>query len=406
MSPLEDTALMEALDRHARRRSQGVPTLTVLVGAPERALSLWTRWVQQRGVRVAVAQGDEPRSMVRAWATALCAERDLARDAEAFILQSQTARPHRALQFEGKGAHERRVLLEGLTPPPGGSTTWELCRYLLELPAAPRDGALAEAVEHAIIRDPLEALQDLLTLVPKGQAPALRLPTHATGFRVLRALASLATAAPRLTAVCVLSPEALAEHLRRDESTTLALLREGRLDVLEPSEPRAASTLDAAVAKTVEWLRQDGPLAPLVPKYQKAARAIAAAWEEPERRARSEAEALLFDVLEHLPTTRGRFKLNAPLDLGDGRQPLEVDLLCRELRLAVELDGFHHFREPDRYRRDRRKDLDLQLAGYWVARFLADDVVARLEDILRTLETMIAARRGESAGQEAPHGRR
>ncbi|MCP3098065.1 endonuclease domain-containing protein [Myxococcus sp. K15C18031901] len=405
MSSPEDTALLDALDRHSRRRAQGIPTLTVLVGPSERALGLWTQWVQRQGLRVAVAEGDEPRAMVRAWATALSAERDLAGDAEAFVLQTQPARIRRTLHFQGKGTHERRVLLEGLTPPAGQTSAWELCRYLLELPAPTRDGALTDAVEHAIMRDPLEALRDLLTVVPDGRAPALRIPAD---FRALRAVATLATAAPRLTTVCVLTPQALTEHLRRTECTTLALLREGRLDV--PEEPASSSAQARAetvsVDVTLKRLRQEGTPAPLLTRYEKAARAITGAQEESDQRARSEAESFLFDLLEHLPATRGHFQLNGVLDLGDGSRPLEVDLLCRELRLAIEIDGFHHFREPERYRRDRRKDLDLQRAGYWVARFLADDVVARLEVIRETVESMIAARRREATGQETPHGHR
>jgi hypothetical protein len=35
---------------------------------------------------------------------------------------------------------------------------------------------------------------------------------------------------------------------------------------------------------------------------------------------------------------------------------MEVDFLCDESRLAVELDGAQHLADPDAYRRDRRKD--------------------------------------------------
>ena len=35
---------------------------------------------------------------------------------------------------------------------------------------------------------------------------------------------------------------------------------------------------------------------------------------------------------------------------------MEVDLLCAEARVAVELDGAQHLDDPAAYRRDRRKD--------------------------------------------------
>ena len=69
---------------------------------------------------------------------------------------------------------------------------------------------------------------------------------------------------------------------------------------------------------------------------------------------------------------------------------MEVDLLCADSRLVVELDGGQHLSNADAYRRDRRKDALLQEHGYFVLRFLAEDVGARLDlvldAVLRTLE--------------------
>lgn len=61
---------------------------------------------------------------------------------------------------------------------------------------------------------------------------------------------------------------------------------------------------------------------------------------------------------------------------------MEVDLVCHELRLAVELDGAQHFADLTAYRRDRRKDALLQEGGYMVLRFLAEDVREQLGDVL------------------------
>ncbi|MFP2901257.1 endonuclease domain-containing protein, partial [Corallococcus sp. 4LFB] len=122
-------------------------------------------------------------------------------------------------------------------------------------------------------------------------------------------------------------------------------------------------------------------------------------------RARSKAEAYLRDRLEEHAGTAGLFELNARLHPEDKRS-WEVDLLCRSLRIAVEVDGYHHFQDPERFRRDRRKDLDLQREGYWVYRLLATDVLSQLEHILHTLDTLIEARRREPGGREPRHGHR
>jgi very-short-patch-repair endonuclease len=70
--------------------------------------------------------------------------------------------------------------------------------------------------------------------------------------------------------------------------------------------------------------------------------------------ARSATEAFLYRRLETLAQTSGRFRLNVPLPIAfDGLGTLEVDLLCREARVAVELDGAQHLADPIAYRRDR-----------------------------------------------------
>ena len=113
--------------------------------------------------------------------------------------------------------------------------------------------------------------------------------------------------------------------------------------------------------------------------------------------ARSAAERFLFDRLEDAPETTGLFELNGTIEARYGfARDLEIDLLARSLKLAVEIDGYHHFQDPDAYRRDRRKDLELQRQGFLVLRFLADDVVERLEEILATIRDAVTHRR-------APH---
>ena len=48
----------------------------------------------------------------------------------------------------------------------------------------------------------------------------------------------------------------------------------------------------------------------------------------------------------------------------------------------IELDGGQHLANADAYRRDRRKDALLQEHGYFVLRFLAEDVGKRLDLVL------------------------
>jgi very-short-patch-repair endonuclease len=87
-----------------------------------------------------------------------------------------------------------------------------------------------------------------------------------------------------------------------------------------------------------------------------------------------------------LAATAGRFRLNAELPIPfDGWGRMEVDLLCAESKIAIELDGGPHLGDPDAYRRDRRKDALLQENGYLVLRFLAEDVGKYLDQVLEAI---------------------
>ena len=65
-----------------------------------------------------------------------------------------------------------------------------------------------------------------------------------------------------------------------------------------------------------------------------------------------------------------------------GNPDMEVDFISERNKLAIEIDGSHHFADKDAYRRDRRKDELLQENGYFILRFLADDVMNNLGEVM------------------------
>lgn len=141
-------------------------------------------------------------------------------------------------------------------------------------------------------------------------------------------------------------------------------------------------------AASVRRLIRDGVDVPLADLFVHAARPRVLD-AKGETRARSASEAFLYRRLETLPETAGRFRLNVELPIQfDQRGAMEVDLLCAEAMLAIELDGAQHLADPEAYRRDRRKDVLLQQHGYFVLRFLAEDAAKRLDHIL---DSVIAA---------------
>ena len=112
-------------------------------------------------------------------------------------------------------------------------------------------------------------------------------------------------------------------------------------------------------------------------------------------RARSASEAFLFRRLESMPVTEGKFRLNAELPIPfDDLGRMEVDFLCDEASLVLELDGAQHLSDAEAYRRYRRKDACLQEHGYFVLRFLADDLGEHLDRILDAILRALVHRRG------------
>ena len=111
-------------------------------------------------------------------------------------------------------------------------------------------------------------------------------------------------------------------------------------------------------------------------------------------RARSSSEAFLYRRLETLPETTGRFRLNVELAIPfDGWGRMEVDLFCADAGVVIELDGAQHLADAEAYRRDRRKDALLQQNGYFVLRFLADDIGKSLDIILDAILAALVHRK-------------
>jgi hypothetical protein len=218
----------------------------------------------------------------------------------------------------------------------------------------------------------------------------------------------LCAAVPPLVIALTVEPSTLEAWLQGTESQAQARVRVGLLPLEAPSPEALGQRLEAlGVPPTEELsgslarLAADGASDELLALFGEAARERQAPREDtpPEDRARSHAERFLFARLESLPVTQGLFQLNASPGFHFGNRPAEVDLLARQLGIAIEIDGYFHFRDTESYRRDRRKDVALQLHGCRVLRFLEEDVVARLEEILDTVLKVIAhTRRDDTHG--------
>ena len=160
-------------------------------------------------------------------------------------------------------------------------------------------------------------------------------------------------------------------------------------DVILPSDPVWKRDYSGSVRRLV----RDGVDTPLANLFVHAARTVPPDADGADR-ARSATEAFLYRRLETLSETKGCFRVNVALPIAfDGFGKLEVDLLCSDARVAVELDGAQHLADPVAYRRDRRKDQLLQENGYLVLRFLAEDVGKELDLVLDAILRVLSRRR-------------
>jgi very-short-patch-repair endonuclease len=67
----------------------------------------------------------------------------------------------------------------------------------------------------------------------------------------------------------------------------------------------------------------------------------------------------------------------------------EVDFLWREQRRVVEVDGYAYHSARGAFERDRRKDVDLELAGFPVTRFTHDQVIYYPDETLRRTARLV-----------------
>ncbi len=333
--PEDRAAVRQALERHQRRREQGVPTLSVLVGVQAEATAAWADWTAAIG-----------------W-TPVCLE-PLAPDA--WWMTSEGTAP--AERLPGVAVLYLCGSASGGKGPLDLVATVERLSRALDTPGTvPSEGIVALAVgaaeaeaylhgEERYSRARALFAEGVILLPSAEETPTPTVPAGGGGIE------AVPVAGRQPGPGVAISPLA-GRDLR----------------------PETAVSYDAAVTAL------------------RAAESPAAAQPEAADRARSAAERFLFDLLNELPETAGLFELNGRLEFCFGPMPAEVDLLARGLRLALEIDGFHHFREPEGYRRDRRKDALLQRQGYLVLRCLAEDVVVRLEEILQEIRMMVAFRR-------------
>lgn len=192
-----------------------------------------------------------------------------------------------------------------------------------------------------------------------------------------------AIAEPQVPIAILAAPGELAAWRSGRRDRLAAMVDEGLVEIAEvvattrAEARRAATAATAAAAEAAVMAKAAAaePSAAATAEPASAARRAASTIDAAMFDARSAAEAQMFEALEATPATAGRFELNGYLSVHFGGGAAEVDLLARRDGIAIEIDGYRHFTDLDAYRRDRKKDLLLQLQGLIVIRLHAQDVM-------------------------------
>ncbi|BDX30240.1 hypothetical protein TUM20985_07870 [Mycobacterium antarcticum] len=99
--------------------------------------------------------------------------------------------------------------------------------------------------------------------------------------------------------------------------------------------------------------------------------------------ARSEAERLVIRLLRAAGITGWKSNQHVA--------GYEVDILFRDAKVIVEIDGFAFHSDPEAFQRDRKKQNALALAGYQVLRFTWLDLTEYPERVIAEIERAICA---------------
>jgi hypothetical protein len=100
-----------------------------------------------------------------------------------------------------------------------------------------------------------------------------------------------------------------------------------------------------------------------------------------------------FSAMVLAPAGLPPHEINGALTLGNGRQVI-VDVVFRDLKLALEVDGRSVHDRAVQSESDKERDRELQKLGWVILRFVWRDVRDRPQVVLRDIRAIVAARNG------------
>lgn len=103
----------------------------------------------------------------------------------------------------------------------------------------------------------------------------------------------------------------------------------------------------------------------------------------------SPGEQMLAKALDAAADLRGLFEFNRRVATSTGMD-YRVDLLWREGRLVIEVDGYQYHSDREAFAADRQRDYALLISGYYVLRITYDEVRFDMTSVLAKIRAVIA----------------
>ena len=340
-----DPALAAALDRHGAARAQGFQVLSLIAGEAMATQTMWGTWSARHGYLTLRTEGRDVSTAIAEllaqmpWLRCLVEARKRLATAARIAVESVDA------ALDARSSYERRQWIHDVAPLDRHA---QVAGWLLSA-LRERAASLPDLATEPVQDGELLAIACDLAC-PTAVLVQCAAPDAAWLERALGVAAVITTHLPKRS-VAVAAPDELVDAvLANARSTAISMARQGLVRL-------------AALAQRIPG------------------------------RGRQHTVRALTEALANDPRTRGRFELDRQVAVGEGGPAMDVGLLAVRARLVIELDGWHHIHDPEGYERDRIQDLRLQRAGYFVLRFLAEDVDERLASMVDQIALALASRR-------------
>ncbi len=399
---------------HKKQRDKGHSVLSVFVGPVGISIVSWKRFAERIGRQVVRISSIDRESIIRCWLDSYRGEQSLIDAAIHCMARIKNIDPvELKYSLFDKSPHDRQLFLENIFHSNQRRDIAELCLKALNILDHESEWSIDQIREKWIPsscyewRERIRTTHDLMPSWSPAFLFALNSKDYANHDMVMKAgeqIAKLVEIIPSCPIAWALpeseyqrfldeSPESRAKTICQESVIRLRTLNS---EEIKKRIDEKTDDNQSSIDRTIETLVQDGVddalVNTLINTVEKLSQPRMTA--EQEDYARSQIERLLFERLESIEETSGIFQLNERLPIPFGpHATMEVDICSSLYRIAIEIDGFYHFNDREAYCRDRRKDFVLQRHGYFVIRFLDDEITLELDVVLSRIRQVLSARK-------------